>query len=153
VSRRAAIALTPDEQREMLETSLTIVLSSLDRGGYPHAVPMWYAVHDGCFYMTTYAKSQKAVNLRRDPRCSLLVEAGTTYDQLRGVLIRGRAELIADVEAVLDTLARIHRKHGGAGAGLAVGEALRAHAAKRVVIKIVPERVSSWDHRKLGGAY
>jgi PPOX class probable F420-dependent enzyme len=153
VPRRRQIDLTPDEQREMLASSRTIVLSSIDRRGYPHSVPMWYAVRDGCVLMTTYAKSQKAVNLRRDPRCSLLVEAGTSYDQLRGVLIRGRAELIADVDAVLDTLARVHAKHGGGVTPAGVGEALRAHAAKRVVIKVHPERVSSWDHRKLGGAY
>jgi PPOX class probable F420-dependent enzyme len=154
MNRRQAIALSPEEQRRYLEESDTIILSTLDRHGYPHAVAMWYAVEpDGAVVMTTFAKSQKAVNLRRDPRCSLLVESGRTYEELKGLLIRGRAELDGDVEHVLDVLGRVHVKYGMPGTGDTLREALRAQARKRVAVRIRPERVSSWDHRKLGGAY
>jgi PPOX class probable F420-dependent enzyme len=153
MDRRTAIALTPDEQDEMLRTSLTIILSSIDRHGYPHSIPMWYALRAGRFLMTTYGKSQKARNLERDPRCSLLVESGHEYSELRGILIRGRAELVRHVDAVLDALNTIRQKHGLGGTAPEVAEAMRAHAAKRVLICISPEHVSSWDHRKLGGVY
>jgi nitroimidazol reductase NimA-like FMN-containing flavoprotein (pyridoxamine 5'-phosphate oxidase superfamily) len=153
MNRRQAIALTAEERDEMLRTSYTIILSSIDHRGYPHSVPMWYVVHDGCVLMTTYAKAQKAVNLRRNPRCSLLLEAGTQYNELRGILIRGRAELISDVDMVLEVLADIRRKQGILVSAEEIAEALRAHAAKRVLIKVVPERTSSWDHRKLGSVY
>lgn len=152
--RRHTIALSAEEQRRYLEESHTVVLSTLDRHGYPHAVAMWYAVEpDGAVVMTTFAKSQKAVNLHRDPRCSLLVESGRTYEELMGLLVRGRAEIDADVEHVLDVLGRVHAKYAMPGAGDTLREALRGQARKRVVIRIRPERVSSWDHRKLGGAY
>jgi len=153
MSRRHAIALTPAEQQEFLETAQTMTLASVDRHGYPHLVAMWFVVDpDGTVLMTTYAKSQKALNLRRDPRCTLLVERGLRYDQLQGVMIRGRATLEADVERTLDVLTRIHRKHGGEQPE-GLREILRAQARKRVTVRITPERVSSWDHTKLGGVY
>ena len=153
MQRRKEIALTPAEQQQFLEESHTIILSTLDRQGYPHSVAMWYVVDpDGTVLMTTFAKSQKALNLRRDPRCSLLVESGRKYKDLKGLLVRGRATLEADTERVLDLLERVHEKYNrGPAAGLR--DAMRHQASKRVLIRVRPERVSSWDHRKLGGAY
>jgi len=153
MQRRKEIALTPAEQQQFLEESHTIILSTLDRQGYPHSVAMWYVVDpDGTVLMTTFAKSQKALNLRRDPRCSLLVESGRKYEDLKGILVRGRATLEADTERVLDLLERVHEKYNrGPAAGLR--DAMRHQASKRVLIRVRPERVSSWDHRKLGGAY
>jgi len=118
--RRNEIALTPEEQRRFLQDSHTIILSTLDRHGYPHSVAMWYVVDpDGTVLMTTFAKSQKAVNLRRDPRCSLLVESGRKYEDLKGLLIRGRATLEPGTERVLDLLERVHEKYNrGPAAGL-----------------------------------
>ena len=151
--RRKEIGLTPEEQRQFLRESHTIILSTLDRRGYPHSVAMWYVVDpDGTVLMTTFSKSQKAVNLRRDPRCGLLVESGRKYEDLKGLLIRGRATLEPDTERVLDLLERVHEKYNrGPAAGLR--DAMRQQAAKRVLIRVRPERVASWDHRKLGGAY
>src|SRR5881409_3888047 len=154
MQRRKDIALTPAEQRQFLEESHTAILSSLDRRGYPHSVAMWYVVDpDGTVLMTTFAKSQKAVNLRRDPRCSLLVESGRTYPELKGLLIRGQAALDGDVEHVLDVLARVHAKYNAPGPADGLREAMRGQARKRVVIRVRPERVASWDHAKLSGAY
>src|SRR5512147_1376921 len=99
MNRRQQIALDPAEQRKYLEESHTVILTSIDRHGYPHSIAMWYAVEPGgAVVMTTFAKSQKVLNLRRDPRCALLVEDGRTYETLRGLLIRGRAEIDADTE-------------------------------------------------------
>jgi PPOX class probable F420-dependent enzyme len=153
VHRRATIVLTDEERRAYLADAKTIMLVSLGRDGYPHAVPMWFMVDaDGAIRMTTYGRSQKALNLRRNPKTALLVESGERYDELKGVLVRGTAEVLEDPELCLQTLIAIHRKHLGAVAD-GVEEVMRAQARKRVVIRITPVRVSSWDHRKLGGAY
>jgi len=152
MTRRNAIQLNPAERDEFLKTTKTIVLSTLDRHGYPHSVAMWYVAEDGRFWMTTYAKSQKALNIQRNPKVALLAESGTTYDTLKGVLIRGRADLIDDVDACVGVLTRIHEKMmGSMPAG--IEDALKQQARKRVIIKITPERFSSWDHGKLGGVY
>jgi PPOX class probable F420-dependent enzyme len=153
VSRRASIAFTPEERERFLREAKTIVLCSIDRNGYPHAVAMWFDVDpDGSVLMTTYGKSQKVLNLKRDPKVTLLAESGTTYDQLRGVMIRGRAEVIEDVERCAALLERIHVKMGGESLP-GLRDALRERARKRVLLRIVPQRTSSWDHSKLGGAY
>ena len=153
MSRRHAIALTDAEKRDYLQTAHTCILTTLDRRGYPHSVAMWFVVDpDGAVAMTTYGKSQKALNVRRDPRCAVLVESGRTYDELKGLLIRGRATLVEDTEKVLDLLGRVHEKYNGGHAG-EVRDALMAQARKRVVIRVDPERISSWDHKKLAGAY
>lgn len=154
MNRRAQIALTPEEQRQYLEDSHTIILVSNDRRGYPHPVAMWYlAEPDGAVAMTTFRKSQKALNLRRDPRCSLLLESGRTYPELKGIILRGRAEIDDDTEHVLDVLEAVQHKYNpGHVEGLR--DMLRGQASKRCVVRVRPERVSSWDHAKLGaGVY
>ncbi len=153
MKRRRLVQLSQAEQRDFLQQEKTIILSTIDRTGYPHSVAMWYVVDDeGCVLMTTYSKSQKAVNVRRNSKVSLLVESGERYDILKGILIRGDAEVIDDFDTRLAVLARVHRKMTGAfPAG--VEAALRQQASKRVVIKVVPKRTSCWDHSKLGGRY
>jgi len=153
-SRRDLIALTPAEQRAYLDASHTIILTTLDRHGYPHSVAMWYlADPDGSVVMSTFRKSQKVKNVERDPRCSLLLEDGRTYPELKGLLIRGRATIDPSTEHVLDLLERVNVKyHGGPIDGMR--DAMRGQASKRVILRITPERVSSWDHKKLGsGVY
>ena len=153
MNRRQQIALTDAEQHAYLTAEHTIILNTLDRDGYPHAVAMWYVLDaDGLVAMTTFRKSQKVVNVQRNPRCSLLLETGRTYPTLKGLLIRGRAEIMDDIERTLDVLESVNVKyHGGAPEG--IRDALRAQASKRVVLRIRPEKIASWDHAKLDGVY
>jgi PPOX class probable F420-dependent enzyme len=155
VTRRTEITLTPDEERTYVATARTLTLCTHGTHGYPHAVAMWFAVDDdGIIWMTTYRKSQKALNAQRNPKVALHIESGDTYDTLKGVLIRGDAEVIADEETVFQTILRVHRKMAGAVPDAAGAEdVIRWQARKRVALKITPRRVSSWDHSKLGGSY
>jgi nitroimidazol reductase NimA-like FMN-containing flavoprotein (pyridoxamine 5'-phosphate oxidase superfamily) len=157
MSRRGQIAMTPAEIDAFLEETRTLILVSNGANGFPHPMPMWYARDpDGTVWMTTFAKSQKVKNLERNPRFSLLAEAGTDYSKLRGVVFYGRAELVRDTESVLGVMKRCSRFDPDALApaqregALAV---MRGQAAKRVAIGCRPERTVSWDHAKLGGAY
>jgi PPOX class probable F420-dependent enzyme len=152
-NRRGQVALSADEADRYLADSHTIILSTNDPHGYPHSVAMWYVVDDdGAVLMTTFGKSQKVKNVERDPRCSLLVESERTYDKLKGLLIRGRAEIGRDPAVVFDTLLAINRKYQQGPEEL-VRPLFEKQSKKRVLLKIVPERTSSWDHAKLGGAY
>ena len=113
-------------------------------------MPMWFRLGpDGSVRMTTYRVSQKVRNLERDPRLTLLAEAGAEYSELRGVVIYGRADLAYDTETVTETLLAA----SGQEDSEEVRAALQRTAAKRVVICVKPERTASWDHRKLGGVY
>ncbi|HYA35389.1 MAG TPA: PPOX class F420-dependent oxidoreductase [Candidatus Binataceae bacterium] len=150
MDRRQSIRLTPEEARRFLEESRTAVLASNGPDGRPHLVAMWYVVKDGDIMMTTYGRSQKAVNIRRDGRATMMVEAGLAYNQLRGVMIRGRAEIIEDLATTTEVLTAVSRKMSGAAALTPEGAAaIASQAKKRVVVRFHPEKWASWDHSKL----
>lgn len=154
-SRREQIQLTPAEQAELLGAERVVVVSTNGPRGWPHSMPMWFVVRDGEIWVWTYAKSQKVRNLERDPRATLLVEAGTGYTELRGVQIEAEAELIREPDRVLDFARELTVRYGGRIESVEgdAAAALQAQAPKRVAIRFRPRRVASWDHRKLGGTY
>jgi PPOX class probable F420-dependent enzyme len=145
--------MTPEEIETFLSRPLTGVLSTLARDGGPHSAGMWFVAGDDPILMWTYAKSQKAVNLRRDPRSALLVEEGTAYDELRGVLIRGRAELLDSFDDIRAIGVRLYEIYTQPRTGLAPEGAVLAEidrqAQKRVGIALPRTDVASWDHSKL----
>ena len=101
-SRRDQIKLSDDELAELLESERIVVVSSIGPRGWPHSMPLWYVPRDGDVWIWTYAKSQKVKNLERDPRATLLIETGLEYTELRGVQIEAEAELIRDVDRIVD---------------------------------------------------
>ena len=106
-------------------------------------------IREGEVWMWTYRVSQKVRNLERDPRATLLVEAGETYDQLRGVMTEAEAEVVDDYDAVLDLGRELGGRYAPGAAGPEAEQALAHQAGKRVAIRFHPRRVVSWDHRKL----
>src|ERR1051325_10726336 len=149
-SRREQIQLSPDETAAFFREQKKCALSTIDKDGFPHVVAMNYFAKDGAFYMTSYGKAQKVVNIRRNPKVALMVETGDSYPELRGVMIRGHCEILEDEAAVQAAFAS-RRQAQSNPAPVQAGAV--ASAPKRVVLKIVPEKVISWDHRKLGGRY
>ena len=153
MSKRDAIRLTPDEITAYLKASRTMTLVSNGKDGFPHPMPMWYAVDDaGAIYMTTFRKSQKIANLRRDAKVALLVESGDAYAELKGLVIYAEAELLESVEATKDVLVKVAKQRGEA-ADATAQEGMLKTAEKRIGIKFKPAQIVSWDHAKLGGAY
>ena len=157
MSRRDQIRMTEEEQREFLENGYTAILTSISAAGLPHPVAMWYVTIDGLAHFATYAKSQKMANLRRNPASAVLVEEGKRYDELRGLLIQGPAEIRDDPELTLHIQRSLYQKYtlGSPGAELPpeAEEFVRKQAAKRSTVIVHPEKVATWDHRKLGGVY
>jgi PPOX class probable F420-dependent enzyme len=143
---RAAIALSPEEVSAYLASARTAVLVTIGPDGVPDPVGMWFVMDGEDLVMRTYAKSQKVRNLERDPRVSVLVEDGESYQTLRGVQLSGQMSLSRDVGAVLDVVAGLAAKYDGVTD--LDREALRDYAAKQSVLRLRPERVVSWDHRK-----
>ena len=95
-NRRQQIQLTPEEQVAFLRQHHKAAFATIDRDGFPHVVGMNYVVKDGAFYMTSYGKAQKVLNVRRNPKVGLMVETGDSYAELRGVMVRGHCEIIED---------------------------------------------------------
>ncbi len=155
-SRRELIMMTDEERKHFLAETQTIIINTIGKDGVPHPMPMWFGIEDDdVIVMSTFTKSQKIVNLKRDPRVSLLAESGTAYDQLRGVVIYGEAELIRDDDAVADILVQVNaRAMNNPDVDTAqLREAVKGTAPKRTGIRVRPQKILSWDHRKLGGRY
>jgi PPOX class probable F420-dependent enzyme len=128
------------------------VLSTIAPDGGPHAAGMYFVPEGGGLLMWTYAKSQKSRNLARDPRAALLVEAGEPYVDLRGVLFKGRVELVTDHAEVARIGALLYERYLGPKTGLPVDEGPRGpieqQAHKRIGIVLPTENIASWDHSK-----
>jgi PPOX class probable F420-dependent enzyme len=152
MNRRQLITMTNEEIQAFLQEERTLQVATIDHDGYPHLVAMWYALFNGQIAFWTYAKSQKAVNLRRDPRLTCLAETGESYEELRGVQIKGQATIYDDRETVQRFGELIWERYTGP-----LTENTRpmiiAQAAKRIAVVVEPVKITSWDHRKLGGGY
>jgi PPOX class probable F420-dependent enzyme len=145
---RQLVAMTEEEVAGFLGLRLTMSLATNGADGWPHVVAMWYGFLDGAPGFLTYRSAQKYRNLQRDPRVGCLVEDGDRYDNLRGVMLRGRAEVVEDGDERLSLATNIIARYQGPldPAGI---DAVRASIAKRVAVRIQVQDVASWDHRKL----
>ena len=145
---RPDIRLTPDEQEAFLRANRKCALATIDQNGFPHIIAMNYRERDGVYYMTSYGKAQKVVNIRRDPKVGIMVESGAAYAELKGVMVRGECEIIESPEIVAEVLGLL-----GEGRTTARPAGAVRSAPKRVVLKITPRKIFTWDHSKLGGRY
>jgi PPOX class probable F420-dependent enzyme len=152
-SRRELIKMTDAEKDEFLGGRHTMNIATFGPDGNIHLVAMWYGFIDGDPAFETFAKSQKVKNLRRDPRITVLVEDGDTYDQLRGVELVGRAEIIEDPEVTVGLAKQVVQRYYGIDDDDTAAELARTVAQKRVTVRVVPDKVVTWDHRKLAGGY
>ena len=148
MAQRPDIRLTPEEQAAFLREQRKCALATLDQHGFPHVVAMNFIVRDGAFYMTSYGKAQKVANIRRNPKVGVMVETGGAYAELKGVMVRGDCQIIEEPETVADVLSWL-----GEGRTTSRPAGAARSAPKRVVLKIAPRKLTSWDHSKLGGRY
>lgn len=152
MSRREQIRMTDEEVADFLQGRHTLNVATFNHDGTIHLVAMWYGFLGDDLVFETFAKSQKVQNLRRDPRITVLVEDGDQYEELRGVEMVGEAEVIEDWDTILDVARSVLRRYHDLKPEDIDGAA-EFMAQKRVGIRIRPERVVSWDHRKLAGGY
>ena len=146
---RAAIAMSDEEAAAFLAGERVLVVATIGRDGWPHLMPLWYVVRDGEPWATTYAKSQKVRNLERDPRCTLQVEAGDTYADLRGVMVKAEAELVRDAALVEELERAVFLRYHGREPDRQEAAGLVRQAPKRVALRFALGERASWDHRKL----
>ena len=148
-NQRSQIEMNDDEIAAFIEQSRTATMATIGKTGMPHLVAMWYGVIDGEIWFETKTKSQKAVNLRRDPRIVVSIEDGWTYDTLRGVSIEGTVEMTEDPDQLWAVGVDVWERYTGP-----YTEEMRPLVEfmlhKRSAVRVKVDRVRSWDHRKLG---
>lgn len=159
---RKDITFTADEIDAFFAEEMTLIVSTIGKDGRPHTAPMWFFIDDGNIVFRSFTKSQKIVNLRRDPRITVLVERGTAYSELQAVMIQGTVTLVDgadDPDYVLEAYRRLAARYPMIGPEPveldpdALEQAFGRFAPKNTAVIVEPERIASWDHTKLGGAY
>ncbi len=147
--------MTEQEIDAFLTECRTVMLCTIGPDGVPDPVPMWFVQRPDGLLMRTYAKSQKVANLRRDPRVAVLAERGERYAELRGVQFSGTVEVSTEVDLICGVFADLMVKYEGMDPEhrTAAAEGYRPKAAQMVALRLVPQRIVSWDHRKLAAAH
>lgn len=148
-NQRAHITLTDTEITTFIEHSRTATMATIGPNGMPHLVAMWFAVIDGVIWFETKGRSQKAVNLGRDDRITVLLESGNTYNELKGISLEGRGVIVDDADALWAVGVNLWERYTGP-----YTEDMRPFVElmlnKRVAVRVDVDRIRSWDHAKLG---
>jgi PPOX class probable F420-dependent enzyme len=153
---RDAVRMSDQEVADFLAEQIKVQVASVGKDGTPHLSTLFYVVRDGLIAFWTYGRSQKIRNLERDPRITCLVEDGDDYFELRGVSITGKAELVRDREQIFEIGSEVATRMVGATSFEELGDIGRAEverqAQKRIAVVVHPDRVATWDHRKMVGS-
>jgi PPOX class probable F420-dependent enzyme len=149
VNQRDKIKMSQEEIDAFLGERNTMSMASIDGNGRIHLVAMWYGFLEGAVAIETKAKSQKVANLRRDPRLTVMVEAGHDYNELRGVELAGTAEIVEDPDRIWELGVSVFSRYN-APYTEEMKPFVEIMLRKRVVVKLHVEKTVSWDHRKLG---
>ena len=148
-NQRSQITMSDEEIAEFVVRSRTATMATVGPNGTPHLVAMWYAVLDGKIWFETKARAQKVVNLRRNSQITCMIEDGLTYDALRGVSIEGNGVIVEDPDEIWKVGVNVFERYNGP-----YTEEMKPFVEimlnKRVVVRVDPVRVRSWDHHKLG---
>ncbi len=148
--------MSADEQVVYLESGRTLQLATIGHSGQPHLSAMWYALVDRKVCFNTYATSQKARNMDRDPRVTCMIESGDEYATLKGLVIQGRVEIVDDVSKYLVEIARRYPRPGTQQTEQIEqnSDTVNSLPAGRKVYSVIPDSIYSWDHTKLpSGVY
>jgi PPOX class probable F420-dependent enzyme len=151
--RRDLIKMTPQEVDALLRERQSMTVGTYGPDGSIHLVAMWYGFVNGNPAFETYAKSQKVKNLQRDPRITVLVETGELYEELRGVELVGRAVIHDDPDTVMGVAKSVIERYWEPKDEEEAEVMAAGLAHKRVAVEVVPDKIVSWDHGKLGGTY
>ncbi len=147
--------MTGGEIREYLESRHRIILVTNGADAMPHPVPMEYGLDDhGHIFVTSFRKSQKIRNLERDPRATLLVESGERYHELKGVMLYCNAEIISESEQVRQLMGLLRASDSlAASMSDTMNAQVQDSLRKRVIVRLMPYHLISWDHGKLADTY
>jgi nitroimidazol reductase NimA-like FMN-containing flavoprotein (pyridoxamine 5'-phosphate oxidase superfamily) len=148
VRLRDQVKMTPEQERAFLEECAgahSVSMATFNRDGSIHLVGMYYGFLEGSVAFLAKAKSQKVLNLRRNPRVSCLIESGPSYGEIRGVSLVGRVEIVENSDRVralaVDFIGRAFRER--------FRPSVEASVYKRVALKVLVDRSVSWDHGKI----
>jgi len=140
--------MTPEEVDAFLADELLCRVATTGPDG-PHITPLWYAWHGGRLWLNSLCRSQRWADLMREPQVAVVVDTGTRMGELRGVELRGRAEAVGEVPRTGEPVAELEPVEQ-LFADRYTGGRVR-HDGQHAWLRLTPEKIISWDSRKLGG--
>ena len=152
-NRRDLIRMTDEEMKLFIEEQKSLQVSCMGSDGWPHLTTLWFAVVDERIVFETYTRSQKILNLQRNPHITILLEDGIVYEKLRGVMIKGKAALESKPENVEKYAKAVMIRNQPEIGEEILSEAAKQMSLKRTAVIVEPHEIVSWDHTKLGGTY
>jgi nitroimidazol reductase NimA-like FMN-containing flavoprotein (pyridoxamine 5'-phosphate oxidase superfamily) len=145
------VAMTKAEVWRFIESQSRVFLAFTMPGGYPHLTPIWFTVHRGNLYMRAQTYKVK-VRLAAAGKACVAVDAGESYRELRGVVIWGRSSIVEEKSLISLLQGKFEKKY--ARLQWKAKEMPKSWVAERgkearAFIELVPEKVASWDNRKV----
>ncbi|MEU6007654.1 pyridoxamine 5'-phosphate oxidase family protein [Streptomyces sp. NPDC047453] len=147
--RGRKIMMTPGELDEFLTTQRTCRVATVSPGGAPHASALWFVWDGTSLWLYSVVRSRRWPHLRRDPRVAVVVDIGEEYEQLRGAELSGTAEVVGEAPRTGELCAELDlpetlfaRKNFGLEE--------MPHDGRHAWLRLTPEKIVSWDFRKLG---
>ncbi|MFJ8792285.1 pyridoxamine 5'-phosphate oxidase family protein [Streptomyces sp. NPDC102462] len=147
--RGRKIMMTPGELDAFLTGQRTCRVATVSADGAPHVSALWFAWDGTSLWLYSVVRSRRWSQLRRDPRVAVVVDSGEEYEQLRGVELSGTVEFVGEMPrtgelcAELDTPETLFaRKNFGLDE--------MPHDGRHAWARLTPEKIVSWDFRKLG---
>lgn len=138
--------MTVHERDAFLAAERTCRLATLSGDGAPHVTPLWFVWDGAALWINSIVRSQRWADLGRDPRVAVVVDAGDSYLELRGVELRGTAQVVGEVPRTgepHEELERVEQMHADKYSGGSVHR-----DGYHGWLRIVPESLVSWDFRK-----
>ena len=145
--RGRKIAMSEAEVDNFLGAAWTCRVASVGDAG-PHVVPLWFLWQDGVLWLHSLNRSQRWTDIERDPRIAVVVDLGERYDELRGVELRGRVEVVGEVPRTGEPEPRLEPVER-AFAEKYTGGSEFGYDGKHAWLVLRPEKIVSWDFRKL----
>ncbi|WP_327313671.1 pyridoxamine 5'-phosphate oxidase family protein [Streptomyces sp. NBC_01235] len=149
--RGRKIMMTPGELDAFLTVQRTCRVATVSTDGAPHVSALWFLWDGTALWLYSVVRSKRWADLRRDPRVAIVIDTGEEYDALRGVELSGAVEFIGEIPrtgelcAELDAVETLFaRKNFSLDA--------MPHDGRHAWVRLKPEKIVSWDFRKLGGA-
>ncbi len=147
--RGAALAMSDAERDDFLAAERTCRVASVGRDGSPHVTPLWFAWDGAALWLTSIVRSQRWADLQRDNRVSVIVDAGGPFSELRGVELRGAAEVVGEVPRTGEPVPALEEPERLFADKYAGGRV--HHDGRHAWLRVTPAKIVSWDFRKMGG--
>ena len=121
-------------------------MATVGKDGMPHAVPMWYVILDGEIYIETTGTTKKVKNVEATKKAAIIVDAGDSLYDYRGVMMQGMTEVLRDGAFLKRFREALAQRYFGSDEH--PGYRVLTSIPDRVLLKFIPEKTASWDYRK-----